>query len=67
MAVDGEYKLYRCPDCGHVDHDEQDGTGHVEQGVSSRWEENDADQYSYWLLACSKCGHINNMREAKEE
>jgi uncharacterized Zn finger protein len=55
-----ERDLYQCPACGHIDHDEQDGTGHWEQGTCSD-EHYEATGWSYWTLACSKCGAVNDM------
>lgn len=56
-------KLYRCQTCGHVDHDEQDGTGHWEQGGSQSHA--DKPGWSFWTLMCSKCGATGDMPEAK--
>lgn len=53
-------ELYQCPACGHVDHDEQDGTGHWEQGTSR--DHLGEPGWSYWFLECSKCGAENDMR-----
>lgn len=56
-------ELYVCPACGHIDHDIQDGTGHWEQGTSEKWERDKS--YSEWLLACNKCGKINEMKRVE--
>ena len=58
-------KLYICPLCGYIDHDDQDGTGHWEQGTS-------VDHlmergWSYWTLQCNGCGEISDMREATKD
>jgi protein gp37 len=64
-----EQKLYTCPQCGHIDHDNQDGTGHWEKGTSSKWGEafergeHEKSPYSYWLLDCNggQCDYRGEM------
>lgn len=57
--------LYRCPACGHIDHDQQNGDGHWEQGTASDEHMDDPEHWSYWTLRCSKCGEINDMQKVK--
>lgn len=59
--MDRKRTLYQCPVCGHVDHDEQDGTGHWEQGTS--YAHSDVPGWSYWFLLCSRCGVASDMKE----
>lgn len=56
--------LYTCPECGYVDHDRQDGTGHWEKGSSEKWETDKS--YSEWLLACNRCGVVSEMKKSTE-
>lgn len=64
MARTASKKLYRCPTCGKVAHDEQDGTGHWEQGTSQEHAEEPG--WSYWTLWCSACGEVNDMQEVND-
>lgn len=53
--------LYVCPKCGHVANDDQsDMDGHWEHGGSQTHA--DDPEYSYWTLACAKCGEISDMK-----
>lgn len=57
-AIPTYHELYRCPRCGYLDHDDQDGTGHWEQGTSQH--SNDKN-WSYWTLRCNGCGEVSDM------
>lgn len=51
-----EQRLFTCPACGCMSHDEQDGEGHWEHGTSDAGE-----GFSHWKLSCIKCGEVSDM------